>query len=91
MNEISNGSTHSFSSKSRNGINIFGVTDVISFDESGVALETTCGNMALEGEGLHITVLNINDGNVVVEGRINGLYYYDTKVTSKKGFFGKRD
>ena len=91
MNDVSIENKHSFSSKSRNGINIFGVTDVISFDELGVALETVCGNMAIEGEGLHITVLNINDGNVVVEGRINGLYYYDAKATTKKGFFGKRD
>ena len=93
MNDIvSSGANpkHSFSSSRRQGLDISGVCDVISFDENGVALKTDCGEMAVEGEGLHITVLNITDGNVVIEGRINGLYYYESRPTSKKGFFGKR-
>jgi sporulation protein YabP len=93
MNDIvSSGSKpkHSFSSSAREGMNISGVCDVISFDENGVALRTDCGEMAIEGEGLHITVLNITDGNVVIEGRINGLYYYESRPAVKKGLFGKR-
>ncbi len=90
MNEAGKEKDHSFSSGARSGIHINGVCDVISFDDTGVALETYCGSMAVEGEGLHITVLNISDGEVAIEGRINGLYYYDNKPTVKKGFFGKR-
>ena len=90
MNEINTGMIHAFTSKSREGISISGVCDVISFDENGVALETSCGNMALEGEGLHITVLNITDGKVEIEGKINGLYYYEEKPAVKKGLFGRR-
>ena len=41
---------HSFFSENRNGIKINGVSDVISFDERGVALETVVGSMAVEGE-----------------------------------------
>ena len=81
---------HSFFSESRNGIKIKGVSDVISFDESGVALETAEGSMAVEGEGLHVTVLNIEDGIVEVDGRINGLYYYEAKPNTKKGILGRR-
>lgn len=81
---------HSFSSRSREGIGIDGVSDVISFDEKGVVLETLCGSMAIEGEELHVTVLNITDGKVVVEGRINGVYYFDSKPTVKRGLFGRK-
>lgn len=88
MNDTS--MTHSFASRSRDGINISGVSDVVSFDESGVALETVCGSMAVEGEALHITVLNITEGKVEIEGKINGLYYFDNKPTAKKGLFSKR-
>lgn len=80
---------HSFSSKMRNGMYIDGVSDVISFDESGVALLTSCGNMAVEGENLHVTVLNISDGIVELSGKINGLYYFEDKPISKKGLFRK--
>ncbi len=81
---------HSISSTSREGIKINGVSDVISFDESGVALETMCGSMAVEGEGLHVTVLNITDGIVEIDGKINGIYYYENKPTVRRGLFGRR-
>ena len=82
--------THAFSSRARVGIEITGVKEVISFDEGGVALETVCGNMAIEGEGLHVTTLSLSEGKVVVDGKINGVYYYESKPTVKKGLFGRR-
>ena len=82
---------HSISSFDREGIKICGVSDVVSFDERGVALETTVGNMAVEGEGLHVTVLNITDGIVEIDGRINGIYYYETKPQGKRGLFKGRE
>ena len=88
MGNIDVGKAHSFISRMREGIEIEGVCDVISFDESGVSLETVCGNMAIEGECLHVTVLDITSGRVVIEGRISGAYYFDSKPTVKRGLFG---
>ena len=81
---------HSFISHSREGIKIDGVREVVSFDELGVMLDTVCGRMAIEGEDLHVTVLNITDGKVEVEGRVNGVYYIEDKPTAKRGLFGRR-
>ena len=82
--------SHSFSSRMRNGMYIDGVSDVISFDEGGVVLTTLCGNLAIEGELLHVTVLNISDGIVEISGKISGLYYFEDKPKGKKGLFCKR-
>ena len=87
--EVNKVPPHSFSSKMRNGIYIDGVDDVISFDEGGVVLSTSCGNMAVEGEQLHVTVLNIADGIVEISGKINGLYYFEDRPSVKKGIFRK--
>ena len=87
---LENKCEHGFSVINRENIKIDGVKDVISFDESGVALETECGSMAIEGEGLHVTVLNLSDGKVEITGRVNGVYYYD-KSAAKRGFFGKKN
>ena len=87
MNEQNTGKKHSISSCGRDGISIEGVVDVVSFDERGVALETVVGGMAVEGEDLHVTVLNITDGKVEIDGRINGIYYYESKPTAKRGLF----
>lgn len=75
----------------REGIEIEGVLDVSSFDEGGVVMETVCGSLAVEGEGLHVTVLNVTEGRVVIEGRINGAYYFDNSPKPKRGLFGKKE
>lgn len=90
MNEIHGANLHSFSSKNREGIQILGVSDVVSFDERGVVLESSCGSMAIEGENLHVTVLNLTDGCVEIEGRINGIYYFEDRPLQKRGLFSKR-
>ena len=82
---------HSFSSTGRDGMVVSGVTDVVSFDDRGVVMETNCGSMAVEGEGLHITVLNIGDGRVNIEGKINGVYYFDNTPKPKRGLFGRKN
>ena len=87
---LENKCEHGFSLKARENIKIDGVRDVISFDEVGVALDTECGSMAIEGEGLHITVLNVADGRVEITGRVNGVYYYD-KNAPKRGLFGRKN
>ncbi len=90
MNETGAGKKHSISSSNREGIKIDGVIDVVSFDERGVALETVVGSMAVEGEELHVTVLNITDGKVEIDGHINGIYYYESRPNVKRGLFSKR-
>ena len=87
---LENKCEHGFFARNRDNIKIDGVKDVISFDESGVALETECGSMAIEGESLHITVLNVADGKVEITGRLNGVYYYDQSAV-KRGLFGKKN
>lgn len=81
---------HSFYSENRDGMRINGVSEVISFDEGGVALDTPFGSMAVEGEGLRVTTLNTSDGIVEITGKINGVYYYDARPTARRGLFGRR-
>lgn len=80
---------HDISLKSRKHMNISGVTEVISFDEHAVNLRTVCGDIAIEGEGLHIGVLDMDRGVVALDGTVDGIYYTHTEQTEKKGFFGK--
>ena len=79
---------HEFISRQREGISISGVNDVVSFDETGISLETLCGSMAIEGEGLRVRTLNTNDGVVEIDGKINGVYYYENKPVKKRTLFG---
>lgn len=83
--EMTAQSKHSVVSKARGSVAVTGVTDVKSFDDRSVLLATDCGNMLIEGEDLHISVLNIENGIVEAEGKINGLIYYESQKSGKKG------
>ena len=90
-------SPHSFYANNRENMTIRGVTDVLSFDENSVFLVTTCGKLSLEGDDLHVTVLNTKDGMIEVTGKLYGLLYDDqqdfpngsNKHKGKRGFFGR--
>ena len=50
MSEIRVEKTHSFTVSDRTAMDIFGVCEVISFDESNVMLMTNGGEMSIDGE-----------------------------------------
>ena len=80
---------HQLTLQARESLEVRGVTDVISFDEENVILDTVCGNMAVEGQALHIHVLNIEQGIIAMDGRIDSISYYETESSGKRGLFGK--
>lgn len=74
----------------QNGM-ITGVLDVISFDISEVLLETEQGMLNIKGKDLHVNRLNLEKGEVDIEGTIDGLSYTQIPASIKKteGFLGK--
>ena len=82
--------SHHISIKSREAMEVTGVTDVVSFDEQSVVLNTVCGNMEIDGSSLHIHVLNMEQGVVTMDGRIDSITYYEDESSDqgrKSGFF----
>lgn len=67
-----------------------GVTDVESFNEDEVVLVSEMGVLVLTGQQMHISRLNLDDGQLVVEGRLNAVEYLDSDRPVKKGWFGKK-
>ncbi|MBQ8174796.1 MAG: sporulation protein YabP [Clostridia bacterium] len=66
-----------------------GVSDVVGFDEATVLLRTVRGAMTVEGEGLHITRLDLEKGVVSVEGNISAVLYTDESKGERRGFFAR--
>lgn len=72
----------------RRALTVSGVSDVDSFDELTVIIYTDLGELTVKGEGLHINRLNIETGDLTLEGHIYSLTY--TEVQSRSGgFFGR--
>ena len=68
----------------RNRITITGVEQVESFNENTIILITVRGGMTIKGEGLSVGKLNLDEGNLKIDGIVNGIFYND-KDSSKKG------
>ena len=76
----------------RSSMEICGVTDVISFDEETVVLETVCGRLTVDGASLHVHTLNVEAGLVTLEGRVDALAYETASVAEESqrgGFFSR--
>lgn len=72
----------------RRALTVSGVSDVDSFDDLTVIVYTDIGELTVKGEGLHINRLNIETGELTLEGQVHSLTYTDVPARSG-GFFGR--
>ena len=68
-----------------------GVVDVLSFDVEEILLETELGMLHIKGKDLHVNRLNLDKGEVDIEGMIEGFSYSQIPAVtkSKESLFGK--
>ena len=59
----------------RNRLTLTGAKEVLRFDEELAELSTSLGNLTVEGTNLKLKCLSLDDGTVVVEGKLSGLRY----------------
>lgn len=68
----------------RKKLSVTGVEDVAGFNDESVTLKTTNGDLLINGSKLHISKLDLDTGNVELEGIINVLQY--SREKSDKSF-----
>lgn len=76
---------HKLNMTGRSWVEVTGVTEVISFDNAEVHLETTQGAVRFSGEGLHVKRLTLEKGEVNLEGKINEIVYYRSSSEKTAG------
>lgn len=67
--------THKVEILQRESVRLTGVIHVESFDERQVVVETEMGMLALMGEEFHITGLDLEKGQMILEGMLLSLEY----------------
>ncbi|MCL2203183.1 MAG: sporulation protein YabP [Defluviitaleaceae bacterium] len=68
-------SRHSLQIDRREHVTVTGLIDVISFDEESVIGETEMGVIIIKGGNLHVTRINLDSGELLVSGEIDGITY----------------
>ena len=72
----------------RERLTVSGVEDVERFDETGIVMSTSAGTLVVTGEDLHIGKLNLDGGELHVEGRVDSVTYEDDGA-GRGGFFSR--
>ena len=62
-----------------------GVIDIAAFDGDYILLDTSMGNISVEGSDLKIQSLTKENGEILVTGDITGVFV--TPIKQKKRFF----
>lgn len=64
---------------------ITGVVDVFSFDEHEILLKTSQGMLTVKGKELHVSRLELEKGEVDLEGQVDALLYTGQEPKQKQG------
>ena len=67
----------------KNKIEIDSVLSVKAFDEESVLLESTLGNICIEGADLRIENFEKASTKILISGNINGVYYLEKRMKKK--------
>ena len=79
---------HYLHMEGREQLTVAGVEDVDRFDETGIVMTTCAGTLIITGSNLHIGQLNLDGGELHVEGQIDTLQYEDDRREGG-GFFAR--
>ena len=63
---------------------VTGISDVLSFDETEILMDTEMGMLSIKGKGLHISKLNLEKGEADLEGQVDSLTIPPAGIKRKK-------
>lgn len=69
---------------SRKKLELTGILEVVSFDDERIILNTSIGTLDIKGDSLKINKLDVQNGEVIIHGRINSMVYNDKNVSKNK-------
>ncbi len=77
--------SHRLTLEDRQHMSLTGVTEVDCFDDTVVLLHTNRGLLTVRGEGLQLKNLNLEGGQVSVDGTVTAIVY-EQQVAREGGF-----
>ena len=66
---------HLLTLDNRRVLTLTGVEDVPGFDEQTISIKLSDASLVVKGAGLHISKLNLESGDVVIDGTVSSLQY----------------
>ena len=70
--------------ENRKKLTINGVIEVINFNETQILLNTDVGTMVIKGQELRMNKLDVQNGDVLITGKVDSFVYTSDKSKVKK-------
>ena len=70
---------HKLQLNERRQLTMTGVTEVVSFEDTAVVLQTSLGTLIVQGHDLQLKTLSLDGGQVAVDGTISSLVYEEPR------------
>ncbi len=70
--------------ENRERLGITGVERVENFNDENVTLSTNKGRLNIKGKNISISKLNVDEGKIFVNGRIDSLLYSENSADKEK-------
>ncbi len=80
---------HTLILDNRKILTLSGISNVDSFDEGSVVAYTDIGELSIKGNNLHIAKLNLDTGEMVLDGEIVSMIYSNNQNISSKGILSR--
>lgn len=71
---------HKLTLDQRNRLTLIGVTEVVRFEDTAVVLQTSLGELVVQGQELQLKTLSLEGGQVEVRGNVSALVYQESRA-----------
>lgn len=80
---------HTLVLDNRKILNLSGISNVDSFDEESVVAYTDIGELNIKGKNLHIAKLDLDTGEMILDGKIDSMVYSNSQNIGSKGILSR--
>lgn len=78
---------HKLTLNERRQLTMTGVTEVVSFEDTQVVLQTSLGTLIVQGQELQLKTLSLEGGQVAVDGQISAFVYEEPRQSGWRRLF----
>jgi sporulation protein YabP len=79
--------SHIVHMENRQKLGITGVNNVVTFNENIIVLQTSMGVLNIKGKNMKVNKLNVENGDMSIEGELVSFLYTTKDNAGKKGNF----
>ncbi len=73
----------------RKKLSLNAVTEIVSFRDDAAEVDTALGRLQITGFGLHVDKADLENGVLLMSGRIDSLYFPEKEAAPKKNFLSR--